>query len=312
MARKSSQEEVLNKIREIHGESYDLSKVVYVNKRTKFELVCKNHGSFLTSWDQILRGQGCPFCGKSNAAINRRISFEDFLNKASEVHNSRYIYDKESYKKIADPVRIKCPDHGWFEQRADAHIRQVQGCPECGFISQKNKRKMSLDEFIKKSNIVHSDNYKYDLVGFENQRDNIKIICKKHGVFEQNVSNHLAGSGCPDCNNSKGENKIKEILIKHNIPFIQQKTFSDLKDISLLKCDFFLPKHKCIIEFNGRQHYEIVPKFGGERGFIENKRRDELKKQYCIKKNILLIEIHFKEKNLEQLILNTLKLNTLL
>jgi hypothetical protein len=171
---------------------------------------------------------------------------------------------------------------------------------------------MSLTEFIKKSNAIHSNKYEYNLVCFENQKDNIQIICKKHGIFEQNVSNHLTGSGCPDCNNSKGENKVKEILLKHNISFIQQKTFKDLKDIALLKCDFYIPKFECIIEFNGRQHYEIVPKFGGEKGFLENKRRDELKKKYCLKKNILFIEINYKEKNIEKLIINALKINTIL
>lgn len=251
--------------------------------------------------------------GKRDAAKKRRLSFEDFEFKANKIYDSKYIYNKEIYVKSSLETEIICKVHGPFKMTPTLHIgTQKQGCPKCGFISQKNKRKMSLKEFIKRSNIVHSDKYEYNLVSFDNQRDSVKIICKKHGIFDQNVSNHLTGSGCQHCNNSKGENKVKEILIKHQIPFIQQKTFKNLKDISLLKCDFYLPKHKCIIEFNGRQHYEIVQKFGGEKGYNENKRRDELKKHYCLKKNILLIEIHYKEKNIEQVIINNLKIKNIL
>jgi Zn finger protein HypA/HybF involved in hydrogenase expression len=308
MARKSSQEEVLNKIREIHGERYDLSKVVYINKRTKFELVCKNHGAFLTSWDQVIRGQGCPVCGKSNAAINRRVSFEDFLSKASEVHNSRYKYDKASYKKIADYVRIKCPDHGWFEQRADAHIRQVQGCPECGFIAQGDKRRMPLSEFIEKANKVHTGKYTYSKASFKSNRDIIEIKCKKHGYFFQSVTNHLTGSGCPDCNNSKGENKVKQILISKKIEFVQQKSFKDLKHHAMLKCDFYLPSYEAIIEFNGRQHYQEVKAFGGKKGFEETKLRDQIKRDFLASKGIKLLEIHYLDKEIDKTISSFLNL----
>lgn len=308
MARKLSQEEVLNKIREIHGDLYDLSKVVYVNKRTKFELICKNHGSFLTSWDQVLRGQGCSICGKSNAAVNRRISFEDFLSNANKIHSSKYKYDKSSYRKISDHVRIKCPKHGWFEQRADAHIRQVQGCPECGFISQGDKRRMPVSEFIEKANKVHTGKYSYLKVHFNSNRDIVEIKCKKHGYFFQSATNHLTGSGCPDCNNSKGENKVKQILTSKVIEFIQQKTFKDLKHHAMLKCDFYLPSYEVVIEFNGRQHYQEVKAFGGKKGFEETKFRDQLKRDFLASKGIKLLEIHYLDKEIDKTISSFLNL----
>jgi hypothetical protein len=308
MASKLTTEEVIKRITDIHKDKYDLSKVEYINKRTKIIVICKIHGPWNTNIEQLFRGQGCTICGRNDAAFKRRLSFEYFESKANKIHNLKYIYFKDKYTKSNLKTDILCKEHGVFKMLPSSHIGlQKQGCPKCGQISQKNKRKMSLAEFIKKSNLIHSNKYQYKLVQFENQKDNIKIICIKHGIFEQNVSNHLTGSGCPDCNNSKGENKVKELLLKHNISFVQQKTFKNLKDISLLKCDFYLPKYKCIIEFNGRQHYEIVQKFGGEKGYLENKRRDELKKNYCFENNILYIEIHYKEKNIEHIILNALK-----
>lgn len=307
MGAKISSEEVINRIKEIHNDKYDLSKVVYINKRTKITLICKDHGPWEAGVEQIYRGQGCRTCGKLKAGFSNRLSFEDFETKAKQIHNSKYKYFKEKYIKTGLSTEILCPNHGVFSMTASAHISQKQGCPKCGIISQKLKRKMSLEEFKFKANLVHSQKYNYNLISFNNQKDFIKIICKKHGLFEQNVSNHLTGSGCPDCNNSKGENKVKEILIKNNISFIQQKTFKNLKDITLLKCDFYLPNYNCIIEFNGRQHYEKVNKFGGEIGFMETKRRDELKKAFFKENKINYIEIHYKEKQIEHLILNSIK-----
>lgn len=310
MALKLNKEDIIQRIISVHGNKYDLSKVNYLNKRTKIILICSIHGPWNSLIEQIMRGQGCPVCGKNNAAKKRRLSFDDFVIKANEIHGNRYEYFRESYIKSSLKTNIRCLDHGEFNQIPSNHIGvQKQGCPECGFIEQVLKRKMPLTEFINKANKIHSNRYDYSQVEFNNQKDFIKISCKKHGLFIQNLSNHLTGSGCPDCNNSKGENKVKEILIKHKIIFVQQKTFEGLKDLSLLKCDFYLPKYKCVIEYNGRQHYEPINTFGGEMGLLETKKRDDIKRAYLTKNKIKLIEIHYKTKDIEQFILESMSIS---
>lgn len=302
MAKKLSHEEVLEKIKKIHGDLYDLSQIEYNNTRTPFILVCRKHGQFTILMGQVDRGQGCNICGKSNAAKKRRVTFDEFVKNANKIHKSKYEYDKSSYVKISHEVKILCSVHGWFTQRADAHIRQAQGCPDCGFISQANKRRMSVAEFKKKAKKVHLNKYSYTYVRFKNNRDSIEVICKKHGSFYPSVANHLGGSGCPDCNNSRGENKVKKILIENQIEFIQQKSFKGLKLKGMLKCDFYLPKLNAVIEFNGRQHYEIVEAFGGKKGFQDNKIRDQLKREFLAKKGIALLEIHYLEKEINKVI----------
>lgn len=47
----------------IHNNKYDYSKVVYINSKTKVEIVCPRHGSFLQTPDNhINKKQGCPKC----------------------------------------------------------------------------------------------------------------------------------------------------------------------------------------------------------------------------------------------------------
>ena len=199
MGKKLSSAGVISIIQEIHGAKYDLSEFLYVNRRTKFTLKCKQHGPWLTLLGQIIRGQGCPVCGKKDAAVKRRVSFEDFLAQAREIHGNKYNYYKDSFVKISGKTKINCPIHGDFEQMADTHIGQGSGCPDCGLATQVEKRKMSLEDFILKSQAVHGDKYNYSKVIYTNNREKIIVICQVHGEFYPAPGNFLLGSGCPKC-----------------------------------------------------------------------------------------------------------------
>lgn len=51
-----------------------------------------------------------------------------------------------------------------------------------------------------------------------------------------------------------------------------------------------------LIEFQGKQHYEAVSKFGGKRGLYQQQFNDNLKRKYCAQKGIQLIEIPFTDE----------------
>jgi hypothetical protein len=53
-----------------------------------------------------------------------------------------------------------------------------------------------------------------------------------------------------------------------------------------------------LIEFQGKQHYQAVSKFGGNRGLCQQKFNDNLKRRYCALKGLKLIEIPYTEENL--------------
>jgi len=55
------------------------------------------------------------------------------------------------------------------------------------------------ENFIEKANRVHSNIYNYSLVKYIKASEKVKIICPKHGVFQQTPHNHLAGNRCPKC-----------------------------------------------------------------------------------------------------------------
>lgn len=62
-------------------------------------------------------------------------------------------------------------------------------------------KKHTNETFIAKSIEVHGDIYSYELVEYKNSKTKVKIVCKEHGVYEQQPSNHLSGVGCKICSN---------------------------------------------------------------------------------------------------------------
>jgi hypothetical protein len=59
--------------------------------------------------------------------------------------------------------------------------------------------KLTQEQFINKANIKHNNYYDYSLVNYINANTKVKIICPKHGEFEQQPNNHLFGQRCIKC-----------------------------------------------------------------------------------------------------------------
>ena len=100
------------------------------------------------------------------------------------------------------------------------------------------------------------------------------------------------------CLKSKGELKIKQLLVKENIAFKTQFYFENLiGEKSYLKFDFAIFENnnnlKCLIEYQGKQHYEPIEHFGGEEQFIKQQFYDNKKRSFCKQNNIGLIEIPY-------------------
>ena len=110
------------------------------------------------------------------------------------------------------------------------------------------------------------------------------------------LSMNVKSCGCDT--KSYGELFIREQLQFYNYKFKEQYTFSDCLSPKnrRLKFDFAVFKEdglKCLIEVNGAQHYHPIGYFGGENRFKLQQELDNIKRDYCKKHNICLIEIPY-------------------
>ena len=61
-------------------------------------------------------------------------------------------------------------------------------------------KKLTEEDFINKSNIVHNGKYDYSKVNYKGMNEKVLIYCKDCGsYFEQTPKNHIKGHGCPIC-----------------------------------------------------------------------------------------------------------------
>lgn len=102
---------------------------------------------------------------------------------------------------------------------------------------------------------------------------------------------------CGLCCSSKGEERIEKIFIEQNINFVRQYKIKDCKNIKTLPFDFAIFENEelsCLIEYQGRQHYEESFVFDGSADSFElRQQRDNIKRNYCYKNGIKLIEIPY-------------------
>ena len=175
--------------------------------------------------------------------MSKKLSLEEFIEKAKEIHGDKYDYSKVEYINTKTKVCIICPEHGEFWQTPGSHLNG-SGCPECGNNNNKLKQTYTTEEFINKAKKIHGDKYDYSKVEYKGCKEKVCIICPEHGEFWQIPDNHLRGEKCKKCYDNK-----RSITLKSNIEeFIQKakKIHGDKYDYS--KVEYINTKTKvCII-----------------------------------------------------------------
>ena len=181
----------LKKTIEKHGNFYDYSKVPdNFTQKEKICIICPEHGEFWQIYTSHLRNS-CPKCANKKRGKDR-LTTEQFIEKAKEVHGDKYDYSKVEYINYETNVCIICPKHGEFWQTPVNHILG-HDCPKC------KGRGLNTEEIIEKFKEVHGDKYDYSKVEFTKMHEKVCIICPEHGEFWQTTSKHLIGRGCPKC-----------------------------------------------------------------------------------------------------------------
>jgi very-short-patch-repair endonuclease len=190
----------IDKVILVHGDKYDYSKVEYINARTKITIICKVHGEFQKTPNDHLNGkQGCKICSSIAYANSKKMTTEEFIKKAKEIHiEHTYDYDKVIYIGCYDKVIITCKTHGDFQQSPHKHL-VGDGCKLCGIERVRNKKMLSLQTLINRANDIHKNKYDYSKVNYTGIYEQITIICPLHGEFEQKPNDHLCGNGCSKC-----------------------------------------------------------------------------------------------------------------
>jgi ribosomal protein L19E len=208
------------------NKNYDYGKTIYVNAKTKVEIICPTHGSFWQNPISHLNGNGCFICSGK-----KKVTTKEFVEKANKIFGNRYDYIEE-YKGALTKINIKCLlCQTIFKQKPNDHLNG-HGCRKCYNNALRKRKSDTLETFIEKANTVHGE-FTYNKVKYLTSKKAILITCPIHGDFSQLPATHLQGSKCPKCSNiTNGINKRKttnDFILK------AQKIFGNLYDYTNTK-----------------------------------------------------------------------------
>lgn len=238
----------IKKSKLLHNEKYDYSLTEYIKSSEKVSIICKEHGDFLQTPNNHLKGQGCRKC----VIDNQKSNTNDFIKKSIKIHGNKFTYYKVDYKDALKKVIITCTIHGDFLQQPNNHLNG-SGCTICSLKEKNIKQKSNTDDFIKKSNIIHNNKYKYDKVKYLDNKTKVIITCPTHGDFLQMPSGHKRGFGCKSCTISVSKEETLW-LNSFNIPSINRNVQMMIND-RIFNVDGIDYETNTIYEFNGDYYH---------------------------------------------------------
>jgi len=182
-----------------------------------------------------------------------------FIKKSKKIHENKYDYSLVEYKNNVTKVKIICPIHGVFLQKPTYHVNNKNGCRFCSI----EKRSINTDEFKKRAIKVHRNKYDYSITKYKNCKTKLKIICSKHGFFEQKPSDHLNGQGCYQC--GRIESSQKQIFSIETFLERSQKHHNNKYDYSKVKYIGIWKKVIIICPLHGE--FKQIPEVHMNRGY---------------------------------------------
>lgn len=190
----------IKKAVEKHGDKFDYSDVVYVDRSTEVKIICKKHGVFTQKPENHLKGNDpCPLCREE-----KKKNTEQFIEEAKAIHHDKYDYSLVEYVNTHKKVKIICPVHGDFYQRPDSHLKG-EGCYECRNKTIADKLRKDAETFIKEAKRKFNNFYDYSKVEYKTNDVPVCVICPIHGEFYVTPNHHLAHYvGCTMCSAGKG------------------------------------------------------------------------------------------------------------
>jgi hypothetical protein len=247
----------------------------------------------------------------------KKLTTEEFILRAKQIHNNKYDYSKSIYLSSKDKIEIICPLHGSFWQNSHSHLNN-KGCSLCYKSTRgQSKKEKSKQSFVKNASKIHHDFYDYSLSNYENAYKKVAIRCPIHGLFYQSPNAHINNkNGCRKCRYIKSAKSntytTKEFIDKanqkHNNKYIYTKTNyinTDLKVVIICKIhgDFLQTPHghlsgkgcpKCKSSHGEGKITQILQRYNIEyetqKTFINCKNKLPLRFDFYIPKYNLVIE----------------------
>jgi hypothetical protein len=169
-------EEVKEELSKLHPE-LDFSQTRYSEKDhlRRLKVICPKHGEQLISYNNLINGQGCYWCGRENTAIKNTLSNEEIIRRGKEIFGDEYTYEHlDTYSRTKDgKITITCRKHGDFTILPPNFFKGV-GCPICA----ESNLEGEMRRFLEENKIEFEPYKKFDWLG----KQHIDFYLPKYNV----------------------------------------------------------------------------------------------------------------------------------
>lgn len=149
----------------------------------------------------LLKGIGCPLCGRITASKTRTRTHQEFEREMKRTNPNIEIIDK--YVKVTERLKVRCKKCGYVWEPLCYSLLSGKGCPHCSAIEAAQKRKNKLaskttEQFCQEVKCI---NPMIKIIGeYINNKTKILAECSVCGEqWEVVPASILNGHGCPKC-----------------------------------------------------------------------------------------------------------------
>lgn len=194
---KLTQEKVIEQFKEVHGDEFDYSDVIYVSTRVTVKVRCKKHNYiFHPTPRNHKKGAKCKYCGLDSIKEKLNKGNEKFIQDVIKRYGDVYDFSLLNYVNTKTLVTLIHKEYGIVKVRPDTLLCKYT------YINKGNKPTKSTDKntFIKEAIKVYGDKDDYTNTNIISSKENIDIRCRVHNItFNKSIQTYLAGWGCPSC-----------------------------------------------------------------------------------------------------------------
>lgn len=272
----------------------------YVNSQTSITVRCLLDGHIWNvSPGSLLDGHRCPVCAKT-----ARLTYDVFMSRMKDMHPT--IAVSGPYVDAQTKVQCTCLVDGYTWKTKPSGLMSGYGCRMCGYRKVGDLNSLSQQDFCDRL----AESQLFELVGtYTTLTTPTTFRCKCCGeIWEDQPKRVLRRKNCPKACSTTGERLVMDYLDRNKIVYHREFRLPGCKAKKELYFDFYLPEQRCVIEYDGQQHFMPVTFSGMDDEaalhlFQTNVWRDKIKDRYCEQHNILMIRIPYTEADhIEQIL----------
>jgi hypothetical protein len=239
---KLTQEQVIISFKEVHGDAFDYSKVVYVDINTPVEVYCKKHDfTFNPTPKNHKNGSKCKHCGREAQIEKAKKDINKFKQEMFDLYGDQYDFTNSNYVNTKTELTIICKTHGEFS-KAPFSLLNGSACDKCAKNAKSNNKLV----FIEEARKVYGDKDDYTDTEVISSVEKIEVRCTKHNyTFTKSIQTYLSGYGCPKCSAENyrklralpSEEYYKRVNEKHENAYTYLGDYTTLSGVVTFFCE---------------------------------------------------------------------------